>query len=625
MISSLAKIGLCFILGITITTSYLLFCISIASILLASLINSRKRRSSIFSVLILLSSLFSGFVFSKYQENKIPNYGTQFRLESTILKISSVSNKSKVTSLTGLIHLSDQTELKVRVNVFNDSRNYSIGETLILKNLVFKRIIKSSFPYKTDFNVFLIQKGVYYSCNSDSTSILKIGKDPSIFTLLFDLKTSLIRATKNHLKDNYDIVSAICLGDKQELDKNSKNTFVNNGIAHIMAVSGLHIGILYLVIFQFLKLFFNKSSRILILLIVLSIWFFVLLTGAPISAVRAAIMISIYSCFKILDRKHEKLHILVFTALIILIWNPSELYSVGFQLSFLALVGILYFSEPILSIYHPKTILSKYIWDIIGITLAVQITTFPLIIFYFHAFPIHFLITNIIAIPFAFSILILFVLSILFSFWNFAYSSILFILDAIIAFTLSLFNWFEQFEFLYLKGLYLSPSALILYYITLIILMISQDRRPLITKLFIAGSIAFIVQVFQMKSEKSISAIYVFDDKGIGLLYKAGLQTYLFSENENYNTTYYHPIIQNNLISHHLKNNSLIQIGDYMYLFNPISDSLFNTSYDGIFCSDYKSYNLAMQKHSRNIFITKKLSWKIENEKAKVIKDFIKL
>lgn len=192
------------------------------------------------------------------------------------------------------------------------------------------------------------------------------------------------------------VLSAIVLGDKSHLTDEIRNSFMNTGAMHVLAVSGLHVGlILYLLLFiaeRFSKFISRRSALIGILIF---LWIYAVITGLSPSVVRAVFMFSMLSVSQLISREYDSINILFFTAFCLLLYEPLYLYDIGFQLSYLAMLGIFLFYDPIQTLIQPKNKLLSKIWQGTAIGLAAQIMTTPFSLYYFHQFPNYFILSNI--------------------------------------------------------------------------------------------------------------------------------------------------------------------------------------------------------------------------------------
>lgn len=202
--------------------------------------------------------------------------------------------------------------------------------------------------------------------------------------------------------ENFALLSALTLGYKAELNQNLKERFSDLGVGHILALSGLHIGIICSVIIFFYT-FFLPGERFRTLRYILAIpfiWIFVWIIGMPISAVRAAWMFTLFCIGNLVTRVGYPLNTLAITAFGMLLYNPFTLFDIGFQLSFTAVASIFLLLNPLKNIFPPtKHTVLDYLWNITSISLAAQIGLFPLLIYHFEQFAPYALLTNLWIIP----------------------------------------------------------------------------------------------------------------------------------------------------------------------------------------------------------------------------------
>ncbi len=201
--------------------------------------------------------------------------------------------------------------------------------------------------------------------------------------------------------DALPILSALLLGEREYLRNDLKDAFANAGVTHIMAVSGLHVGIIYMILFYLLffldKLKYGKVLKSLIILLIL--WFYAFIAGLSPSVVRAVIMFSFISIGQGMKRDVNIFNSLAVAAFLLLCINPFSIRDVGFQLSFLAVLGIVILYPKIYPLFVSRYWLIDKAWMLISVSIAAQLVTFPLILFYFRQFPNYFLVSNLIAIP----------------------------------------------------------------------------------------------------------------------------------------------------------------------------------------------------------------------------------
>ena len=201
--------------------------------------------------------------------------------------------------------------------------------------------------------------------------------------------------------ETYGMLAAMTLGEKTTLDASLKETYSLVGASHVLALSGLHLMIIYTVLSLFVA--WPRWRVLSQALIVLAIWAYAFLVGLPPSVVRAATMVTAYALLSIGCRQRMSVNTLAFVAILMLVVNPYALYDVGFQLSFAAVVAILLFT-PLFERLVPPHVLQRhrwlrFFWGMTAVSLSAQLGTAPLVAYYFGRFPTYFLLSNYVAIP----------------------------------------------------------------------------------------------------------------------------------------------------------------------------------------------------------------------------------
>jgi competence protein ComEC len=227
---------------------------------------------------------------------------------------------------------------------------------------------------------------------------------------LISIRKEVLRILRTNIKGEKELglAEALLIGYKNDLDKNLVQSYTNTGVVHIIAISGLHLGLIYWLLVQiFMPLQKRKEFRWLRpLLIITGLWLFALLAGSQPSIVRSAAM---FTCVVIGDsffRKGNIFNTLAFSAFILLCWNPFWLWDVGFQLSYAAVLSIVIFMRPVYNLLYVKNKLLDFFWKLNAVTIAAQVLTLPVSVYHFHQFPSFFMLTNFVAVPLASTILI---------------------------------------------------------------------------------------------------------------------------------------------------------------------------------------------------------------------------
>lgn len=203
-------------------------------------------------------------------------------------------------------------------------------------------------------------------------------------------------------REEYGIAQALLIGYREELDKEIVQAYTNTGVVHIIAISGLHLGLIYITLLQLLQWLPKRRWMEVLkaLLLILVLWAFSLLTGASASVLRSAVMFTTIAVGQFMISRHTNIYnTLAAAAFLLLCYNPYFLLDAGFQLSFLAVAGIILCYRPVYDWWMIKNKWMDKLWQMVAVSLAAQVFTWPVCLYYFHQFPNLFLLANIVAVP----------------------------------------------------------------------------------------------------------------------------------------------------------------------------------------------------------------------------------
>lgn len=294
---------------------------------------------------------------------------------------------------------------KVMLTLMKDSTQMlspQYGDRLYFKN----RLRSIALPYNPgqfDYRKYLSNKNIYHQQflrNYDYTKIdSAVGNPILAFALLS--RSLLVTKFKEYLPDErtFQICTALIFGYRSEMDAETQRAFTNTGTVHVLSVSGMHVGLIFsLLMFLTRRISGGKKMDFKYLLILLLIWCYVVFTGLAPSTLRAGIMISFYIVGKWMQRPSHILNTLFGSAFFILLWDAKMIFDIGFQLSFLAVLGIVLFFPLMKRVFMPKDIWLKRIVEYSYISIAAQLFTAPIAIWYFGQFPNYFLLANLILV-----------------------------------------------------------------------------------------------------------------------------------------------------------------------------------------------------------------------------------
>ena len=269
-------------------------------------------------------------------------------------------------------------------------------------------------PGEFDYRQYLFNHGIthqVYLKDPSQAILIKSGYEQSVLDVFDHSRQWLVGRLREALKDDdsFGVSMALILGQKEFLSPQIRSAYSGTGAMHVLAVSGLHVGIIYLILMTGLK-FLGKSKMsmwVRLVLILAGLWSYAIITGLSPSVMRAATMFSAVAIAQNISRKTNIYNTLASAALILLCVNPYLLLEVGFQLSFLAVLGIVLIQPHIYLLATFNSRVPDKLWQLTSVSIAAQIATFPLGILYFHQFPNYFLLSNFIVIPAAFVVLTL--------------------------------------------------------------------------------------------------------------------------------------------------------------------------------------------------------------------------
>lgn len=281
--------------------------------------------------------------------------------------------------------------------------------------------------------------------------------------------------------DELAVLSALTVGEKTDLSDSIRESYSVSGASHVLALSGLHIGLLYALLFLLLKPLTRKWQagryfRSVLLLVLL--WSFAFFTGLSPSVVRSVSMFSVLAIAELFGRQSLTLNTLAATAWVMLLVNPAWLFDVGFQLSFLAVLSILMIQKPVCQLLPVKSRIGKSVWGLMSVSIAAQIGTAPLVMLYFSRFSTHFLLTNLVVIPLVTVTLYAAVLMLLLT----PLPAVQFVMAEVVRFLLKVLNdfvrWVEQLPNASLDGIWLYRLEVLgIYIFLLLFLYYSKTRR----------------------------------------------------------------------------------------------------------------------------------------------------
>lgn len=394
----------------------LILCVAISLILIQIAFYFSDFNHSLSRKLSLLFSLF--FIFSLINHAVIQNYQSAFPVEKTKDKIilgeiiQVKTNDDQFTTYhiktDKIFHHDKWAYLNTKLIIICKSSNpIQCGNEVLLKPQLKK--------FENDFNPGAFDAQSYYLYHGysgmsflDESCLIDLGPATSLGSYFSRWQTYLSKQLDLQFPPREaGIAKALILGDKSSIDADLIQAFSNTGAMHVLAVSGLHVGILlYILQFFFSRFYRYISKRQALIIALLCIWAFTLLSGASPSVLRSTVMFTTLAFGQLIYIKSDPINSLILSAIMLLSYNPYFLSDIGFQLSYAALIGIFLFQKRIQNTFTFKHKWMDWTWNGTAVGIAATITTGPLMLYYFYQFPNYFLLSNISVMILGFALLL---------------------------------------------------------------------------------------------------------------------------------------------------------------------------------------------------------------------------
>ena len=362
------------------------------------------------------------------------------------------------------------------------------GDNLMIKGA--PRLIQSpSNPGEFDYQKFSAYKNIFHQHFVRDNEVSWLGNRPANEFLHYATMSRLWADSvlRSHIngKREQALASALVLGVADGLDNDLLNAYSASGAMHVLSVSGLHVGIIYWVILILFKPFqrLKHSQWILAATSLAVLWIYAFITGLSPSVLRAVTMFSFVALARPLNRQTNIYNTLAASAFLLLVYDPYMIMSVGFQLSFLAVIGIVGLQPPLYRLWEPNSRLLDEVWKITSVSIAAQLATYSLGLFYFHQFPNYFLLANLFVIPLSFVVLLMGIGIIVFGY----FSGVAFALGWMLEWIIKIMNegvfLVERLPFSVLENVYISQiqcCALILLVVLVYMWIETKKSLPLV-------------------------------------------------------------------------------------------------------------------------------------------------
>ncbi len=393
---------------------------------------------------------------------------------------------------------------KILVYISKDSTDFTLSiDDEIRTAALLNKIQPSVNPYQFNYKKYMHYLGVYDQINISTKEIIILkNRSTTLYGFSSRIRNLIIKKLKKAPfgKNEFAVIEALLLGQRQDISKTTYDNYKKAGAVHILAVSGLHIGILLLILeflLQFLT-YLPYGRKIKLGVLVILLWAFALLSGFSASVIRATTMFTFIAYALYLNRPSNTFNILALSmGFILLFINPNLLYQVGFQMSYAAVFAIAWIFPKLQRFWFPKNIIVNKIWQLLAVSIAAQVGVLPISLFYFHQFPSLFFISNLLIIPFLGVILGLGIFVIVLVFFNCLPNSIALFYNTIIYCMNYIVGWVAKQEVFIFSNIPFNQLQLFLSYGILILFVTMLSKTTFKKVCYFLVSIVF-WQVFYL-------------------------------------------------------------------------------------------------------------------------------
>jgi competence protein ComEC len=517
---------------------------------------------------VLTTATHNQLNFSNHYTKQVHSYSDtfyiiRFRIRA-VLKPSLYHNKYIID----VLKINSETVSgKALLNVEKDSTKARLSvDDIIITTANYQALNIALNPHQFDYKNYLQKQYIYNQLYIKNADVLKIStQKQTLFGYASKLREYIhIKLKASHFEpDELAIINALLLGQRQDISQDIYNSYSQAGVIHILAVSGLHVGIILLLLnFLFKPIELLKHGKIIKILLIISVlWSFAIIAGLSPSVTRAVTMFSIVAIGINLKRPTNIFNTLAISMFIILLIKPLFLLDVGFQLSYLAVFAIVIIQPILYKFWEPKFKIIDYLWQIFTVTISAQFGVIPISLYYFHQFPGLFFISNVVIIPFLGFILGLGILVIILALLNMLPLPLSNFYGGVISFMNDFVAWVSQQEHFLFKNISFGiVEVLASYFFLISIILLYRKRNYINVLIFLISMLCIQSTLIYTKYQTATNAFIVFHKSRYSVI---GLK-------QNRELQLYH-----NLDLTSLKNNSIItnfRVGEH----------IIKTSYDSL-------------------------------------------
>ncbi len=394
---------------IVIGIIFLLFFSS--SLIILPSISKHYHSRWISGVVIMISFLLAGIIYSELTKSNrfdLPkNIGNQLNTYEFEIIDAPVQKTKSIKIIAQILRINDTVSIRYNEKVMLYLKRDSLSEKLQYGHRFFAgaKLMEVSDPlnpHEFNYRSFLNRKGIRYQSyiSSEFWSKSSETKGNILQYYALSIRNYFLKIFQSKEMDVHEmgVITAILLGYDEVLDPELSKHYTGAGVSHILCVSGMHVGVLFLLLNLILGFLDKRKHGKIIksIILLLFVWFYALITGMSPSVMRAATMFTFVIVGNGFKRNVSVYNSLLGSMMFLLLINPNILFEVGFQLSYLAVFSIVWLQKPLYNIWRPKNKALDYFWQLISVSLAAQALTTPITLYYFHQFPNYFILSNIV-------------------------------------------------------------------------------------------------------------------------------------------------------------------------------------------------------------------------------------
>ncbi|WP_435313789.1 ComEC/Rec2 family competence protein [Cellulophaga fucicola] len=503
------KLALCLITGILLqqlfnTSVIVSFCILFSLIVtLGFLYLTSKKRALRFGIIAALTTIALGIFTSSTsnpKNNKLHYTNKEYssiplwhlKIDETLK--SNLYTKRYIATIKSINNEKSYGKILLNVPIDSTSTSFNVDNELNIIGDV-ANINKPLNPHQFNYASYLEDLGIYHQLEVKQNYQLTYSPSKTLKGLAALARENIIEKLNaaNFSKQELSIIKALLLGERNNIDPDTLTAYKNAGAIHILALSGLHIGILLLVL-QFILSpleYLPKGKIIKLITIVFLLWGFAVLAGLSSSLIRAVTMFTFVAYALYLNRPTSSFNILALSLFFILLIQPNLLFSVGLQMSYAAVFSIVLFNPIFQKVWEPKYWLTSKIWQLTTVSFSAQLGVLPISLYYFHQFPSLFFITNLAIIPFLGIILGLGIVVIALALCNMLPAFLVQIYNNIILAMNTVVKWVATQDVFLIKDISFNKPQVLLSYATLVLLLMVIAKNNFKRTALLLSSIIF--------------------------------------------------------------------------------------------------------------------------------------